>query len=72
MASEAQKRANKNYQKKHYDQLNVSLPKGTREQLKAIANEAGKNLTRYILEAIEEKSGLKLTLDGEFKTKKSD
>lgn len=72
MASEAKIRANNAYMKRNYDKLLIAIPKGKKEQLKAAAEAEGKNLTRYILEAVEKKSGLHLTLDGEFKTKKSE
>ena len=69
-ASEAQIRANQTYMKRAYDTKILQMPKGTLEQLNVKAAEAGVSVNRYILEAVEQRSGLHLTLDGEFKTKK--
>jgi len=38
------------------------MPKGAKEQLKAVAAEHGLSMTRYILQCVERDSGLKLTL----------
>ena len=51
------------YKQRAYDRLNVQMPKGTREQLREVAKAAGVSVNRYILEAVEARSGLKLTLD---------
>lgn len=51
------------YQKSHYDFLQLKMPKGAKEQLKRLADEQGVPMSRYILEAVEQRSGLKLTLD---------
>jgi len=71
-ASPAKIRANANYAKKIYDAFLVSMPKGKKAELRALADAEGMSLNRYILEAVEARSGLKLTLDGEFKGKKSE
>lgn len=65
MASEAQNRALIKYAAEKYDQLRVIAPAGAKDQLKALAAAEGMSLNRYILEAVEQRSGLKLTLDGE-------
>lgn len=66
----AQQKAELAYRKRKYDSKSLQMPKGTLEQLKALADAEGVSVSRYILEAVEMRSGLKLTLDGEFKTKK--
>ena len=65
MAGDALSRAIHKYRSEKYDQVNVQVPTGCREQLKALAAAEGMSLNRYILEAVEQRSGLKLTLDGE-------
>jgi hypothetical protein len=51
------------YARKSYDRLLLQMPKGAREQIAAKAAAAGVSTSRYILEAVESRSGLKLTLD---------
>ena len=58
------------YKKRNYDVKTVQMPKGALEQLAQIAAAAGVSVNRYILEAVEARSGLKLTLDGELPTLK--
>lgn len=65
-ASDAKQR----YNAKSYDSILTTFPKGTREKLKALAAAEGISVNRYILEAVEARSGLKLTLDGELPTLK--
>lgn len=55
--------ANNNYKRRNYDRMSLLLPKGAKEKLKEIADAEGISVTRYIHLALEEKSGLKLTLD---------
>ena len=69
-ASEARIKANRKYMEKAYDRKMVYFPAGMLEQLNGAAAAAGVSLNRYILEAVEARSGLKLTLDGEFQSKK--
>ena len=63
--SNARMRANRKYDKKAYDKKLILIPKGTLEQLKEKATADGVSLNRYILEALEARSGLKLVLDGD-------
>ena len=51
------------YNKNNYDRLAVVVPKGGAEQIKAAAASENKSTNRYILEAIEAKSGLRLAMD---------
>ena len=54
------------YSKRHYDLLQLKMPKGSKEDIKRLADEQGITMSRYILEAVEQRSGLKLTLDKSF------
>jgi predicted HicB family RNase H-like nuclease len=63
MASDARLKSIKKYADVHYDMMSFRLPKGAKEQLKSCAAAAGVSVSRYILEAVEQRSGLKLTLD---------
>lgn len=60
---ESQSRAITAYDKENYDRIIVKIKAGEKEKLKALAAAAGESLNRYILEAVEQRSGLKLTLD---------
>ena len=51
------------YSAEHYYRIGVQFPVEQRDALKAAAAEAGVSINRYILEAVEARSGLKLTLD---------
>lgn len=51
------------YGAEHYFKILLRIPAEQREYLKAAAAEAGVSINRYILEAVEARSGLKLTLD---------
>ena len=43
------------YNKENYEQIVMRVPKGTKEKIKAAAEAAGKSMTSYIMEAVEEK-----------------
>ncbi len=64
--SAARRRADYKYMHKNYDSIYIYLAKGDKEKIRALADEQGISMSRYILEAVEQRSGLKLTLDGEF------
>ena len=51
--SDAQKEATARYNKKAYDRIDVVVPKGQREIIKAFAAGQGKSLNRFICDAIE-------------------
>ena len=68
--SAARIRANAAYNKRKYDAKTINMPKGAAAELAKLAAAEGVSVNRYILEAVEQRSGLKLTLDGEFKTAK--
>lgn len=57
--------ANMRYAKANYYRLPLLIPIEARDALKRCADEAGMSMNRYILTAVEEKTGLKLTLDKE-------
>ena len=50
--SDAQKEATARYNKKAYDRIDVVVPKGQREVIKAFAASQGKSLNRVICDAI--------------------
>lgn len=56
------------YRKKNYARLELLYPAEMKEELTAAAKAAGVSLSRYVLEAVELRSGLKLTLDKELAT----
>ena len=60
---ESQSRAIAAYDKENYDRIIVKIKAGEKEKLKALAAAEGESLNRYILKAVEQRSGLKLTLD---------
>lgn len=68
--TDARIKANRKYMEKAYDRKLVYFPAGMMEQIKALADADGVSVNRYILEAVEARSGLNLTLDGEFPPKK--
>ena len=51
--SKAQMTANNKYRAKAYDQVNLIIPKGTKETWKAYAAGKGKSLNAYITELVE-------------------
>ena len=51
--SDAQKEATARYNKKAYDRIDVVVPKGQRDIIKAFAASQGKSLNRFICDAIE-------------------
>lgn len=53
--SKANQRAVNKYVKTNYDRINVTMPKGQREIIKAAAAAAGESVNSYIVKAIEER-----------------
>lgn len=53
--SKAQQKAVAKYMKSNYDELKVRVPKGRKEIIKSIAEQQGKSLNSFIIEAIDEK-----------------
>ena len=50
----AQKAVNK-YIKNNYDRINLTIPKGKKEEYKRIAESEGKSLNQFIIDAINER-----------------
>ncbi len=53
--SKAQQKAVAKYMKSNYDELKVRVPKGRKEIIKSVAEQQGKSLNSFIIEAIDEK-----------------
>lgn len=43
------------YMQKAYDRLNVLVPKGRRDEIKAAASTAGESMNQYIVTAIDQR-----------------
>ena len=43
------------YNAKAYDEIKVRVPKGKKDEIKAAADQEGKSVNAYIIEAIDEK-----------------
>lgn len=52
--SKAQQKAVHNYVKKNYDRLEVTLPKGMKEEVKAHAAHNNESVNAYVARAIKE------------------
>ena len=57
--SKAQKRATMKWDKENYDRVYLTVPKGMKQRIEAVAQEQGMSIRAYILEAISEKMGRK-------------
>ncbi len=53
--SKARIAANNRYNAKAYDRINIAVPKGKKEEIKAAADSQGKSVNGFINEAIDEK-----------------
>ena len=53
MVSKAQQKAVNKYVKQNYDRVNVTMPKGRKEEYKAYAQSKGMSLNAYIISLIE-------------------
>ena len=47
--------ANNRYNAKHYDRINIAVPKGKKDVIKAQAEQQGESVNSYINKAIDEK-----------------
>lgn len=54
-ASKAQQKAVAKYMKNNYDTFQLRMPKGKKDEIKAAADQEGKSVNAYIIEAIDEK-----------------
>lgn len=52
--TKAQQRAVNKYMKENYDRVNLTLPKGTKDKVRAHAESRGESLNAFITRAIEE------------------
>ncbi len=53
-ATKAQQRAVNKYMKENYDRVNLTIPKGRKEQIKAHAEAHGESVNGFITRAIDE------------------
>lgn len=53
---DSRKRANVKWLKENYESITIRVPKGTRDQIKSWADNAGISMASYIQEACKEKS----------------
>ena len=53
--SKARIAANNRYNAKAYDRINIAVPKGKKDEIKAAADSQGKSVNGFINEAIDEK-----------------
>jgi predicted DNA binding CopG/RHH family protein len=53
--SKAQQKAVNKYVKENYDRINVTMPKGKKDEIQAHATRHGLSVTAYINTAIDEK-----------------
>lgn len=53
--SAARIRANNKYAAKAYDRINIAVPKGRKDKIKALADTRGQSVNAYIISAIDEK-----------------
>lgn len=60
------------WDKERYDKFLLTLQKGTKEKIKKYAEAEGVSMNRYILEAISDRCGERLTLDKELPWKKKE
>lgn len=51
----ARTKANRKYNEKAYDRIEITVPKGDKGKIKNIAEEAGSSVNAFINEAIQEK-----------------
>ena len=65
-----QSEANNRFDAKNYDRISVVAPKGSKDLIKQKAAAAGLSVNAYILKAVEQQIGLKLSLDGVLPGKK--
>lgn len=53
--SKAQQASVNKYVKANYDRINVTFPKGRKDEIKAIADTQGQSVNAYIISAVDEK-----------------
>lgn len=58
MYNEARKRASMKWDKRNYDKIQITAPKGFNERLKEAAKLAGKSKRQFIIEALVKEMGV--------------
>lgn len=53
--SEARIRTNNKWTNAHYDRINIAVPKGRKDEIKALADTQGQSVNAYIIAAVDEK-----------------
>lgn len=53
--SEARIRTNNKWTNAHYDRINIAVPKGRKDEIKALADTQGQSVNAYIISAVDEK-----------------
>ncbi len=57
-ASKAQQKAVNKYVKANYDLYQIKMPKGKKDDIKAVAAAAGESMNQYIINAIDQRTAL--------------
>ncbi len=52
--SEAHNKATQKYIKNNYDEIKIRIPKGMKDEYKAMAEASGKSLNQFIIDAVED------------------
>ena len=55
-ASKAQQKAVSKYMKENYDVYQIRMPKGKKDDIKAVASAAGESMNQYIINAIDQRT----------------
>ena len=58
--SEAQKKATIKYMRENLEEIRFRVPKGKKEELKQYATDQGKSLQSWIIQVLEQASGLEI------------
>ncbi len=53
--SEARIRTNNKWTNAHYDRINIAVPKGRKDEIKALADTRGQSVNAYIISELDEK-----------------
>jgi len=55
--SEKRIATNNRWTNAHYDRINIAVPKGRKDEIKALADTQGQSVNAYIISAVDEKMG---------------
>lgn len=53
--SKAQQKAVNKYMNENYDRINLTVPKGRKDEIKAAAAKAGESMNQYIVGAVDDR-----------------